>query len=415
MKNLWIILIIGVLLGACQSENQNVLEIKNPIDQSRQSEPVTLKRTEIMDMFHVVPDNREPIVREVNGKILPSQLDDMNNDSIWDELAFTIDLKPNQTKRVKILFVHPDSVPDYSKKTNIRFARKDSSEYKEIRSGKRLKGLTNSKASQTFQMEGPGWENNNIAFRNYFDERNGTDIFGKTTSDMILDQTGINENYHEMQKWGMDILKVGKSLGAGSIALQINDSIYRLGPNCNGTYQFITEGPVRSSFRLSFEDFSINGETYNVHQTISIWQDSYHYISRVEVDGNKLDKARLITGIVNKHSDSLMVNKHNKEYRSIVTHAKQSVKNDYLGMGILIKQDQFIDTGAIDTTGNGVQETYYAALKIPEDKPVWYAFFSGWEQTYAPFAKAENFIKRLNQLAQKQMHPIEVTKYNKTN
>ncbi|MBK7700210.1 MAG: DUF4861 family protein [Saprospiraceae bacterium] len=47
---------------------------------------------------------------------------------------------------------------------------------------------------------------------------------------MVLNSVGIHENYHEMQDWGMDILKVGNSLGAGAIGLIIGDSLFRIGP-----------------------------------------------------------------------------------------------------------------------------------------------------------------------------------------
>ena len=39
-------------------------------------------------------------------------------------------------------------------------------------------------------MEGSAWENDLVGFRNYMDQRNGMDIFGKTTPDMVLDQCG---------------------------------------------------------------------------------------------------------------------------------------------------------------------------------------------------------------------------------
>ncbi len=42
-----------------------------------------------------------------------------------------------------------------------------------------------------YQMEGPAWENDIVAFRNYYDARNGIDIYGKRVNEMVLDSVGL--------------------------------------------------------------------------------------------------------------------------------------------------------------------------------------------------------------------------------
>ncbi len=82
-----------------------------------------------------------------------------------------------------------------------------------------------------FKYEGPGWESEKVGYRFYLDWRNATDIFGKKTDELVLHKVGINDivakddSYHEMQEWGMDIFKVGNTLGIGSIGMMKNDSI----------------------------------------------------------------------------------------------------------------------------------------------------------------------------------------------
>ena len=63
--------------------------------------------------------------------------------------------------------------------------------------------------------EGPGWESDKVGYRLYLDGRNVLDIFGKKTPGIVLPKVGRGEDYHAMADWGMDILKVGNSLGAG--------------------------------------------------------------------------------------------------------------------------------------------------------------------------------------------------------
>jgi hypothetical protein len=47
---------------------------------------------------------------------------------------------------------------------------------------------------------------------------------------MVLDEVGADtsKNYHQQADWGMDVLKVGASLGAGSLALYVPLSMEKI-------------------------------------------------------------------------------------------------------------------------------------------------------------------------------------------
>ena len=74
--------------------------------------------------------------------------------------------------------------------------------------------------SYYLKYEGPGWESDQIAYRSYLDNRNAIDVFAKCKNGLFLASIGVEnfEDYHHLAPWGMDNLKVGKSLGLGSIA-----------------------------------------------------------------------------------------------------------------------------------------------------------------------------------------------------
>ena len=72
------------------------------------------------------------------------------------------------------------------------------------------------------RYEGPGWESDLVGYRFYLDWRNATDIFGKKDhrygACKDVGQDGF-DSYHEPADWGMDVLKVGESLGIGALGL----------------------------------------------------------------------------------------------------------------------------------------------------------------------------------------------------
>lgn len=391
---------------SCKNEGVSLV-VENRLDTSRYDEPVVISKDDIPEGF--AEGNEVPVVYDNEGDIVPFQLDDLDGDGQWDELFLLVNFDSTGTREYMIKPGSSGNLPDFDKRTNIRMGRtvKKGLKYEEVSIASRLPGTNTSATSDSFQFEGPGWENDKIAFRNYFDPRNGIDIFGKKVPYMVLDSVGVNTNYHEMQTWGMDILKVGNSLGAGAIALKVNDSIYRIAPGATGAFEVIAEGPLRSIFQLTFQDWNIGGKSLNIVHQISIIAGEPGYRSRVWVD-NEPDNARLVTGIVNMHSDTVYKLSPNKEYNLMYTHAQQSFLEEFLGMGIILPADQFFAYGEAPGEGKGIVQTYYVELTRAGGDPYRFNFYSGWEKSNKEFASRENFKSYLQGKAKFLARPIKL-------
>src|SRR3954452_21430892 len=129
-------------------------------------------------------------------------------------------------------------------------------------------------------------------------------IYGKRITGMVMDTVGANpaNSYHNLSGWGMDILHVVKSLGAGSLAIATKDAngkdtLIRLGGNDiqKETYQQIADGPLYAAFQMNYE-WKINDKPVTVKQDISIWGGQYFYESKVTITGAP-PGAKLVTGI----------------------------------------------------------------------------------------------------------------------
>ncbi|MEE9438702.1 MAG: DUF4861 family protein, partial [Saprospiraceae bacterium] len=276
-----------------------------------------------------------------------------------------------------------------SARTNIRFATKKDG-YKEKINAARLKGTDTKITSQYFQMEGPAWENENVAFRNYFDERNGMDIFGKRTKGMILDKVGIDQNYHELQDWGMDILKVGNSLGAGGVALIIGDSLHRIGPNANASFEVIQETTEFSAIKFKYIDWKVHGRTYNVYHTISIVPGTHYYKSSLDIEGLKGDEA-FACGIV----DHMPKNQSRiKNYKILSTFGKQDMLENGLGMAVATYTKQGVSVAKSSQFKTEIDHTHLMIV-VPKNAAVDFYFFTGWELSDKSFAIKEGFEEML--------------------
>lgn len=124
------------------------------------------------------------------------------------------------------------------------------------------------------------WENDRVAFRIYGNElvatdgpSNGIDIWYKRTNNMVIDKWYKNDldktaSYHEDHGEGLDDYKVGRSLGAGAMAPFVNDTLIL---NSNYiSYQVIDNGPLRTTFKLVYNDLNVNGTILKESRTFSI-------------------------------------------------------------------------------------------------------------------------------------------------
>lgn len=150
------------------------------------------------------------------------------------------------------------------------------------------------------------WENDRIAFRVYGkalegtkENANGIDVWVKRTNQLILNERYKRGEYHIDHGDGMDYYHVGLSLGAGNIAPYFNDSIYY--PTNYREWKVLDNGPLRSSFQLSYDPWEVNGEKITMTKTISL--DAGMQLSRIEVSFSfsKTDSLPVAVGIIKRN------------------------------------------------------------------------------------------------------------------
>jgi hypothetical protein len=402
------------------NETKYPITLTNSLATERTDEAIVITRAQLTELTTSFGEETLPYISDEAGKSLVSQTDDLDGDGKWDELAFLYNFKPNEKAIVNIQFVSKDKMPSYAKRTDAALLlspNRDKTGYQRVNTETRPKETDVTKTVLSYQMEGPAWENDKVAFRSYFDPRNGKDIFGKITDSLCLDSIGVTGDYHKMQYWGMDILKVGNSLGAGALAVYENKTLIRLGETDTSSYQFVSAGAVRAILKLIYKGWDINGKKIDVIHKISIYAGKYYYQSDVTLVGFEGEK-ELVTGIVNmKLEPKEMIERDNNEgYISIATHGKQSENEggDILGMGLVFKKADVIAKETAPQKekweGTEVVNTYYARLKATANIPVTFRFFACWEKTNPEFAQKEAFLQLIQQEADKLNSPIVVVK-----
>lgn len=406
-----------LLLVSCSSNTDQNFQLSNPASSEMTDAQFVLTRADLAPTSEATV----PVVKDASGKLIPSQIDDMDSDGKWDELAFVYTLAPSQKVKVLVSWVDKAKYPVFPARSNVRFGYK-AADKPIVSLDKYTLPIDIPWKPYPFQMDGIGWENDRVAYRHYFDGRNCRDVFGKRTTQIVLDsigitkQGGVADTYHVLSDWGRDILSVGKSFGAGGKALLVGDSLHRLGvlqyvpKNVIDSTKFtlINRGPVRGVFRIDYMGFQVNDKKVNVTETVRVWAGRYGYENTVTVSGAP-EGAQLVTGLVHNFNQLPYISEtYDNKIVARMTHDQQTYDRVWwLGLAILMPKDDY--QGEFDTPDKGVDIpfTWCFKLKSPSAK---YWVYSAWELDKPEFRNRQFFVDMVARDARMYANPATITK-----
>jgi hypothetical protein len=228
---------------------------------------------------------------------------------------------------------------------------------------------------------------------------------------MIIDSIGLpGTDYHSLQEWGMDVLKVGNSLGSGSVAILKDSILYKISNTKESKFRLISDGPVRAIFQIIHSGCSAGNTLFDIEETICIWAGQYGYENKVVIRNGNGSDIKIATGIVNlkNKSDELTQSKKEK-VRYLASHCVQSENNDFLGMAILTDENYFKAYYRTPETGNDSIISNTDCLIIQQEQnTASYFFMAGWELSQDTFTSKEEFLELVEKEAIRKSFPVKV-------
>ncbi len=258
-----------------------------------------------------------------------------------------------------------------------------------------------------YQYEGPGWESDKIAYRFYLDSRNRMDIFGKKTDDVVMHKVGVNdlvsdskESYTKMQDWGMDIFKVGNSLGIGSIAYYLNGKAVTVSETDSMTVNITNNNNLFSGLTAGFYGWNFGKGKTNVTAAISIEAGSR--LTKLTVSAQKAPGG-FCTGLA-KHENTVYLESPTSDRSSwgyIALYGQQALSGDSLGIAVFYNKKQLIKRTE--------DEVSRLVVLKPVQNSVTYYFAAGWQQEKKGIASQAEFVSYLNNTILSLSNPIRIT------
>jgi unsaturated rhamnogalacturonyl hydrolase len=377
-------------------------EVSNPSSFARPKCPLYFR---FHDLGLAADDERTSFLAvKADDSVIPSQAIDDDGDGKKDTLLTLVDLGPTEQKSLSIVTDRRAVVATSPKLTQAEIShkvggewrpRKDKPELKEYVGGT-FKNVDKLRApaehtdhSKFIRYEGPGIESDLVAYRVYLDWRNGFDIFGKKVTTPVLQGIGQDgfESYHHMAPWGMDILKVGQSLGAGGFGFWKNKKVELVSDVQSWEATIVENGNLYSAFRIDYGGWKVDGKKVDVSATFSMTGGSRLVRTRIELSE---ELPNLAVGLV-KHEGVEAVQGSTdvtgRAYTYTGSHGKQSLNGDQLGMAVLMQQGT--------RQSQETDKSNFATVVEPEGKKAEYFFVAAWEgEPGAPKNKAD-FVQYL--------------------
>jgi unsaturated rhamnogalacturonyl hydrolase len=226
--------------------------------------------------------------------------------------------------------------------------------------------------SEWIRYEGPGIESDLVAYRVYLDWRNGFDIFGKKTSDMVLQSVGLDgyDSYHEMSDWGADILKVGQSLGMGGYGYWSGDKVVLVSDVLLRSAAIRADGPIYAALEIGYQGWNTGAATVDLKAMLSMHAGS----PMVDVTLETSDPLEnLAIGLVAHPPGELLMGNLDitgQAWSYMATFGPQSLFEDNLGMVVLFRRIDLVEQTRDDSS--------YVLVMQPRGNELAYAFGALW-------------------------------------
>lgn len=278
------------------AQAQEVVRLSVSCDIDQQQAPVTLN----IQAY----DNVRSATVCVNGREVACQLDDLDQDGRYDELAFLTDIKKGEVQQVVANLSADKQASRYPARTYAEMVLRNPKVKEKNKHDIYLTSITLDAATRNpflvLHHHGVAFENEQIAMRIYMDARQTIDLYGKFHQGLELHDTQFYTSAAQSaQGYGDDVLWVGNTFGLG--ALRGWDGQPTLvSPVKRRSQRIICAGPVRVIVEMTDEEWAYKAGEAPINMTLRYTLYAGHRDFDVEATFNRdLSSSLFSTGVIN--------------------------------------------------------------------------------------------------------------------
>lgn len=181
--------------------------VTNNSDFNREAEPIVISINEKADYKSAVVSS--------DGNTLPYQLEDIDGNGHYDQICFITSLKKKEKKQFLVTLHKQDVEQTFTPQVYAEMMLTNKKIKSQNKQDLYISSLTVDNGTNPYWMlhhHGPAFENDMVAYRIYFDERQTIDIYGKNRKALELKETQFYPDQEQKANgYGDDVLWVGKT------------------------------------------------------------------------------------------------------------------------------------------------------------------------------------------------------------
>ena len=305
MKKTLLVLLLSACCGATFADRTLTITVANPLGVARQDVPVVIPLSAYGTVCSALVTT--------DGKEIPCQLDDLDQDETFDELCFLADLGSKERRDYTVTLSDLGEPRPYPARVFAEMVMSNSKDkkLKKNQQNNYIESITaRGDAAYTYNLQhhhGVDFESELNGIRIYFDARQTLDLYGKFNKQLELRETQFyTDDDQKARGYGDDVLWVGQTFGLGAFRGWDGTKPTLVEPVKSRTQRIISYGPLRTIVEVIDKGWQLpqtsaaSHQPSSVNMTLRYIQYAGHRDTDVDVFFNRdVDNFRFSTGIIN--------------------------------------------------------------------------------------------------------------------
>ncbi len=300
MKRLASLTMLATISCALFASRTLTVTVTNPSNTPRTDVPVVISLASYGEVCSA-------LVTQSDGKEIPCQLDDLNQDESFDELCFLADLANKEQKQYTVTLQDIGEPRTYPARVYAEMVLSNTKDkkLKKHQQNNYIESLTaRGDAAYTYNVQhhhGVDFESELNGIRIYFDARQTLDLYGKFKKQLELKETQFyTPDDLKAKGYGDDVLWVGQTFGLGAFRGWDGQKPTLVEPVRSRTQRVISYGPLRAIVEVVDRGWKADASKAPVNMTLRYTQYAGHRDTDVDVFFNHdVSDYRFSTGIIN--------------------------------------------------------------------------------------------------------------------
>lgn len=270
------------------AQTKVVVNITNKSGDSRTDHPIIIPLNNYGEIHSVLVEeysnNNTSATKEI-----ACQLDDLNQDDIYDELCFLSDLKGYQQKKYIITLYNEGTPRIYPPRVYTEMLMRNDKVKEKNCHDNYIESITaRGDCANSYNLlhhHGVCFESELNGIRVYFDKRQTLDIYGKILRRLELQQTQFYTSSKQKQdNYGDDVLWVGNTFGLGAFRGWNGNEPTMVDPVKSRTQRIVSYGPLRTIIEIIDRGWKITPYQEPLNMVIRYTQYAGHRDTDIDIE-----------------------------------------------------------------------------------------------------------------------------------